>query len=273
MKKFVILCLIIGLFTGCGKNEPILPQSYENISFTDLIKTLNLKKSYSDSNSIIYKSEILDSAEYRRNNFYDYNEPALDYCKSKSGKFIELYDFSTETFKQYIEYEKKSTYYCKKDNDILFVTYKNSYHQPWQKYPRYIYYFVESNVLANEIKNFVDKKEKNEFMKTQNEEYILKKDENKIKKQNSNSFTRGIDSNATNKEVSKLISQVAPKTDNFIWTCETVDEYKLPHTNEEGKNIVKKCTVDTDINLTFKATCTYTILPASDGYTACKLGW
>ncbi|MFA7084997.1 MAG: hypothetical protein WC141_10780 [Arcobacteraceae bacterium] len=173
MKKLFVLTLILSLFAGCGKNEPILPKSYENISFNELMETMKLKKTYSDNVSTIYKSEILDSAKYRRNDFYDYNEPLLDYCKSKNGKFVKLYDFSTKTFKHYIEYEKESTHYCKKDNDILFVTYKNSYHKPWQKYPRYIYYFVESNVLTDEIKDFILKKEKEEFIKFENKKIKL----------------------------------------------------------------------------------------------------
>lgn len=273
MKNLFILLLVIGLFSGCGKNEPTLPKSYENISFTDLMKTLELKKAYSDGNSTIYESKVLDSDKYIKNNFYNYAEPVFNYCKAQGGEMINLYDFSTETFKKYIEYTNINTYYCKKDNDILFVGYKNTYHQPWQKYDRYVYYFVESDVLSNEIKNFVAKKNKDEFMKTQNEEYNLKKAENKkIKVNNKALFSQGIDNEATNNEIRKLISKITPKPYNFVWSCETVDSYKLAHTNGEGKNIVKKCTVNTDIGITFKATCTYTILSKETGYTLCEQG-
>lgn len=173
MRNLLILLLVIGLFSGCGKNELTLPKSYENISFTDLMKTLELKKTYSDSNSTIYESEVLDSDKYIKNNFYDYSEPVFNYCKAQGGEMKNLYDFSTETFKKYIEYTNINTNYCKKDNDILFVGYKNTYHQPWQKYARYVYYFVESNVLSNEIKSFVAKKEKNEFISAENEKINL----------------------------------------------------------------------------------------------------
>ncbi|MGJ0288420.1 hypothetical protein [Aliarcobacter cryaerophilus] len=273
MRNLLLLLLVIGLFSGCGKNEPTLPKSYENISFTDLMKTLELKKAYSDGNSTIYESKVLDSDKYIKNNFYNYAEPVFNYCKAQGGEMINLYDFSTETFKKYIEYTNINTYYCKKDNDILFVGYKNTYHQPWQKYDRYVYYFVESDVLSNEIKNFVAKKNKDEFMKTQNEEYNLKKAENKkIKVNNKALFSQGIDNEATNNEIRKLISKITPKPYNFVWSCETVDSYKLAHTNGEGKNIVKKCTVNTDIGITFKATCTYTILSKETGYTLCEQG-
>ncbi len=46
MKNLLILLLVIGLFSGCAKNEPTLPSNYVNISFTDLMKTLELKKTY-----------------------------------------------------------------------------------------------------------------------------------------------------------------------------------------------------------------------------------
>ena len=273
MRNLLLLLLVIGLFSGCGKNEPTLPKSYENISFTDLMKTLELKKAYSDGNSTIYESKVLDSDKYIKNNFYNYAEPVFNYCKAQGGEMINLYDFSTETFKKYIEYTNINTYYCKKDNDILFVGYKNTYHQPWQKYDRYVYYFVESDVLSNEIKNFVAKKNKDEFMKTQNEEYNLKKAENKkIKVNNKALFSKGVDNEATSTEIRKLISKITPKPYNFVWSCETVDSYKLAHTNGEGKNIVKKCTVNTDIGITFKATCTYTILSKETGYTLCEQG-
>ena len=130
-----------------------------------------------------------------------------------------------------------------------------------------------TTIIANEIKNFVAKKNKDEFMKTQNEEYNLKKAENKkIKVNNKALFSQGIDNEATNNEIRKLISKITPKPYNFVWSCETVDSYKLAHTNGEGKNIVKKCTVNTDIGITFKATCTYTILSKETGYTLCAQG-
>ena len=50
MKNFIIVLLSLGLFSGCAKNEPTLPksyepalpQSYENISFEQLMNILKL---------------------------------------------------------------------------------------------------------------------------------------------------------------------------------------------------------------------------------------
>lgn len=173
MKSLFTIVFIIGLFSGCGRNEPTLPKSYENISFIDLMETMELKKTYSDGNSTIYKSEVLDSDKYIKNNFYDYSEPAFKYCKSQGGEMNQLEYFSSETYKKYIEYENFNTYFCKKDNDILFISYKNTYHQPWQKYPRYVYYFVNSEILSNEINTFIAKKKQEEFIKTENEKIKL----------------------------------------------------------------------------------------------------
>ena len=85
--------------------------------------------------------------------------------------------------------------------------------------------------------------------------------------------TQGIDDNATNKEVSNLISQVAPKTKNFKWNCETVSKMSFPIGMEQGQSIVDKCLVDTDIGNNFKVTCEYAILPGTNGATKCHLGW
>lgn len=81
--------------------------------------------------------------------------------------------------------------------------------------------------------------------------------------------TQGIDDNATNKEVSNLISQVAPKTKKFKWNCETISSDKIPFTDGKGKNIVKKCTIDTDIGITIKATCKYFVVSKDIGETEC----
>lgn len=85
--------------------------------------------------------------------------------------------------------------------------------------------------------------------------------------------TKGVDDNATNKEVSKLISQVVPKTKRFKWNCETISSDKIPFTDGEGKNIVKKCTIDTDIGITIKASCKYFVVSKNIGETECISGW
>ena len=90
MRNLLLLLLVIGLFSGCGKNEPTLPKSYENISFTDLMKTLELKKAYSDGNSTIYESKVLDSDKYIKNNFYNYAEPVFNYCEIQNNLIIDF---------------------------------------------------------------------------------------------------------------------------------------------------------------------------------------
>ncbi|MDN5087097.1 hypothetical protein O8C74_08440 [Aliarcobacter butzleri] len=85
--------------------------------------------------------------------------------------------------------------------------------------------------------------------------------------------TSGTDNNAINKEISNLISQVAPKTKNFKWNCETVSKMSFPIGMEQGQSIVDKCLVDTDIGNNFKVTCEYAILPGTNGATKCHLGW
>jgi hypothetical protein len=262
----LILLLVIGLFSGCGKNEPTLPKSYENISFTDLMEIMELKKTYSDGNSTIYESEAMDSKKYKNTNFYNYNEPMNNYCNAIGGKvnvFSVLDKLDTNYLREQIDYSKVSTFYCKKDNTVLFAFFTEEIENSWKKYSQYKYYFVNSKILSNEVNNFLIKKDKEDFIKAENK---------KIKVNNKALFSQGIDNEATNNEIRKLISKITPKPYNFVWSCETVDSYKLAHTNGEGKNIVKKCTVNTDIGITFKATCTYTILSKETGYTLCEQG-
>lgn len=85
--------------------------------------------------------------------------------------------------------------------------------------------------------------------------------------------TLGSDKSAINKEVNKLISQVAPKTKNFKWSCETVSKRSFPIGMEQGQSIIDKCLVHTDIGNSFKVTCEYAILPGTNGATKCNLGW
>lgn len=90
---------------------------------------------------------------------------------------------------------------------------------------------------------------------------------------NLSATTHGADNNAINKEVSKLISQVAPKTKNFKWKCETVSSDEIPFTDGEGRNIVDKCIVDTDVGITLKTTCKYFIISKKVSETECISGW
>ena len=146
----------------------------------------------------------------------------------------------------------------------VFAFFTEEIENSWKKYSQYKYYFVNSKILSNEVNNFLIKKDKEDFIKAENK---------KIKVNNKALFSKGVDNEATSTEIRKLISKITPKPYNFVWSCETVDSYKLAHTNGEGKNIVKKCTVNTDIGIAFKTTCTYTILSKETGYTVCDLGW
>lgn len=85
--------------------------------------------------------------------------------------------------------------------------------------------------------------------------------------------TLGTDNDAINKEVSKLISQVTPKTKNFKWSCETVSKMSFPIGIEQGQSIIDKCLVHTDMGNSFKVTCEYSTLSGTYGATECSLGW
>lgn len=87
------------------------------------------------------------------------------------------------------------------------------------------------------------------------------------------SDTLGTDNSAINKEVRKLISQAAPKTKNFKWSCETVSKKFFPIGIEQGQSIIDKCLLHTDIGNSFKVTCEYVILPGTNGATKCNSGW
>lgn len=176
MKNFILVLLALGLFSGCGKNEPTLPKSYENISFNDLMETMELKKTYFDNNSTIYESEVMDSKNYKNSNFYNYNEPMNGYCNAIGGEvnvFSVLDKLDTNYLREQIDYSKVTTFYCKKDNAILFTFFTEQIQNPWKKYSQYKYYFVNSKILSNEVNNFLNKKDRNEFMKAENEKTKL----------------------------------------------------------------------------------------------------
>lgn len=188
MKNFYLFILVITLFIGCGKTEPTLPQSYRNISFDELMKTLELKKTYSDSDSIIYESEVMNSEKYKSSNFYNYNEPMNDYCQINGGKVsvLSVLDkLETNYLKKQIDYSKVNTFYCKKDKAILFTFFKEEIKNSWKEYPQYKYYFVDSKILSNEVNTFIAKKEQDEFIKIENENIKLNNKiqiaENKVK--------------------------------------------------------------------------------------------
>lgn len=188
MKNFYLFILVITLFIGCGKTEPTLPQSYRNISFDELMKTLELKKTYSDSDSIIYESEVMNSEKYKSSNFYNYNEPMNDYCQTNGGKVsvLSVLDkLETNYLKKQIDYSKVNTFYCKKDKAVLFTFFKEEIKNSWKEYPQYKYYFVDSKILSNEVNTFIAKKEQDEFIKIENEKIKLNNKiqiaENKVK--------------------------------------------------------------------------------------------
>jgi hypothetical protein len=176
VKNLFMIIFIIGLFSSCGKNEPTLPKNYGNISFTDLMEIMKLKKTYSDNNSTIYESEVMDSKNYKNSNFYNYNEPMNSYCNAIGGKinvFSVLDKLDTNYLKEQIDYSKVSTFYCKKDNTVLFTFFTEQITNPWKKYSQNKYYFVNSKILSDEVNNFLIKKEKEEFIKVENEKTKL----------------------------------------------------------------------------------------------------
>lgn len=176
MKSLFTIVFIIGLFSGCGRNEVSLPKSYENISFDELMKTLELKKTYSDSDSIIYESEVMNSEKYKNSNFYNYNEPMNDYCENNGGKVLVLSvldKLETNYLKKQIDYSKVNTFYCKRDKAVLFTFFKEKIRNSWKKYSQYKYYFVNSKILSNEINTFISKKEQDQFIKIENEKIKL----------------------------------------------------------------------------------------------------
>lgn len=184
MKNLYFLILVVILFSSCGKTEPTLPQSYRNISFDELMKTLELKKTYSNSDSIIYESEVMDKSS----NSYNYNKPMSDYCENNGGKVFVLPvldKLETNYLREQINYSKVNTFYCRKDKTILFTFFTEEIKNSWKKYSQYKYYFVNSKVLSNELNIFVSKKEQEELIKVQNEEIKLNNNiqiaQNKVK--------------------------------------------------------------------------------------------
>lgn len=191
MRNLFIFVFVFGLFIGCGKNELTLPQNYENISFDELMKTLELKKTFSDNDSTIYESEVMNSEKYKSSNFYNYNEPMNDYCQTNGGKVsvLSVLDkLETNYLKKQIDYSKVNTFYCKKDKAVLFTFFKEEIKNSWKEYPQYKYYFVDSKILSNEVNTFIAKKEQDEFIKIENEKIKLNNKiqiaENKVKLMN-----------------------------------------------------------------------------------------
>lgn len=187
MKNLFMFVFILGLFTGCAKNEPTLPQNYENISFDELMKILELKKTYSDDYSTIYESELMDKSS----DFYNYNKPMNDYCMANGGKvsILPVLDkLNTNYLKNQIDYSKVNTFYCKKDKAVLFTFFTEQIENSWKKYSQYKYYFVNSKILSNEVNTFIAKKEQDEFIKIENEKIKLNNKiqiaENKVKLMN-----------------------------------------------------------------------------------------
>lgn len=179
MKNFYLFILIITLFIGCGKNPPSLPASYENVSFNELMEKLELKRIYYDNDSAIYESRLMDSEKYKNSDFYNYNRPMNDYCTVNGGNVTalpELDKLQLTYLKEYINYSTVNTFYCRKDNNVLFTFFKEEIKNSWKAYPQYKYYFVNSKILSNEVNKLVSKKEQEDLIKAQNEEMKLNND-------------------------------------------------------------------------------------------------
>lgn len=56
--------------------------------------------------------------------------------------------------------------------------------------------------------------------------------------------TGGIDNNSINKEVNKLLSQIAPETKTFTWSCTTVSKFPLNHIANGAFHVVDECIVN-----------------------------
>ena len=175
MRVLIVLVGIVFLLVGCNKNnQPVLPKSYENISFFDFMNILNLKRTQISNDTVIYESEVLKSDKYKNSDFYDYYNPALNYCKAQGGNLLFAQNFSTNFLSDKIDYSKSSTFYCKKDNDILFTIFKHISQISYQAHPRFVYYFSDSKIFSNEVNNFIFKKEQEELKKSENEARIAK---------------------------------------------------------------------------------------------------
>ncbi|MCT7556134.1 hypothetical protein [Aliarcobacter butzleri] len=118
MRNLFIFVFIIGLFLGCGKYEPKLPQNYENVSFVELMSLLEAKEE-SPGRYSLYLSDS-DNKHI--------NSSIHQLCKAKKG------DIKEDGVGEYIGFR-----YCNLENEILFgywiyFTYDN-------KDSRYKYWF------------------------------------------------------------------------------------------------------------------------------------
>ena len=99
MRNLLILILVIGLFSGCGKYEPKLPQNYENVSFVELMSLLEAKEE-SPGRYSLYLSDP-DNQHI--------NKSIHQLCKAKRG------DIKEDGVGEY-----KGFRYCSLESEILF---------------------------------------------------------------------------------------------------------------------------------------------------------
>ncbi len=99
MKNFIIVLLSLGLFSGCGKYEPKLPQNYENVSFVELMSLLKAKEE-SPGRYSLYLSDP-DNQHI--------NKSIHQLCKAKRG------DIKEDGVGEY-----KGFRYCSLESEILF---------------------------------------------------------------------------------------------------------------------------------------------------------
>ncbi len=85
--------------------------------------------------------------------------------------------------------------------------------------------------------------------------------------------TGGTDNDSVNKEINKLLLQIAPETKTFTWSCTTVSEFPLNHIASGAFHVIDECIVNTDSKKEFKMTCEYSILHGINGAIKCSLGW
>lgn len=105
MKNLYFFILVIILFIGCGKNEPTLPQNYENMSFIELMESLNNTKL---QNNVYYSKWLSDIASKKY-----MEEPFEKLCYSNKGT---IKSDGVGIYTNFI--------YCNSNNQILFGYWK-----------------------------------------------------------------------------------------------------------------------------------------------------
>jgi len=232
MKKIISLVVFIGiLFSGCGKYEPTLPKSYDNVSFLELMQILGAKEQSQGR----YSLYLLDS-----NNTH-INDAIYNLCKSKKG---------------YIQNDGVGTYkgfkYCNLKDEILFGYW---IYRDYYKNGMYKYWFNNNSqalkIEFNKEKLVYDEKEKIEeakykkYLKKVQKEYKEKarikklKEQEKIRFRNNRKKLDYMFIEKFNKPSTEELKNGYVETTTFS----TIDRYEFKHHNGNIPDIVfhKQC--------------------------------